>query len=291
MHPLKPLVVVALLLGGLAQAEEAALNADKRTINTTVQRDARGNHSAAAAVSLPVGSRAWVQAGAGRSRSRDAATGAVYKPGQVSLGAGVAGRQWQAGVSTSQRRDGDQLRQADWGASVDWKPTDGVVMGVDTTRRSARARGMVAGAAIEQRLKGRGAGVHGAVSVTPRLTVYGATMRNKYKSSTTQQSNAAQPGLLGVLTGSRVSVVNRDEAALDRSHQLGATYRLSERVALNGEVTQDRVFEGGRLQSVQLKAAIAAGNSGWTFRPGIGHSRGAQGGSVNAGSLVASFAW
>ena len=31
---------------------------------------------------------------------------------------------------------------------------------------------------------------------------------------------------LAALTGNRVSVVNRDEAALDRSHQLGATYRV-----------------------------------------------------------------
>ncbi|MDR7335271.1 hypothetical protein [Roseateles asaccharophilus] len=292
MHSVQPLVVAAaLLLGSHADAEEAAPNADKRAINTAVQRDARGNQSAAAAVGLPVGSQAWVQAGVGRSRSRDAASGATYKPSQVAAGGGVAGRSWQASLNASQRRDGGKLRQMDWGASADWKPVDGVVVGVDATRRSARARGTAAGAAVEQRLKGQGAGVHAAVAVTPRLSVYGATMRNKYKSSTTQQTTTTPPGLLGALTGNRVSVVNRDEAALDRSHQLGATWRISERVALNGEVTQDRVFEGGRLQSVQLKAAIAAGISGWTFTPGIGRSRDAQGASVNSGSLAASFAW
>ena len=291
MNLLKPLAIAAaLLVGGLAHGEDAAPNADKRAIHTAVQRDARGNQSAAASVSLPVGRQAWVQAGAGRSRSRDAATGAAYRPGQVSLGIGVAGRQWQAGINATQRRDGDKLRQADWGGAVDWKPTDGVVVGVDATRRSARARGAVAGSAVEQRLKGRGVGLHGAVAVTPRLTVYGATMRNKYQSSTTQTA-AAQPGLLGVLAGNRASVVNRDEAALDRSHQMGVTWRVSERVALNGEYTQDRVFEGGQLRSLQLKAAIAAGDSGWTFTPGIGRSRDARGGSVNHGSLAASFAW
>jgi hypothetical protein len=91
------------------------------------------------------------------------------------------------------------------------------------------------------------------------------------------------------LLPSRVSAVNRDEAALDRSHQLGATWRASDRVALNGEVMQDRLHDGGSLHSLQLKAAIDTG-TGWTVAPGIGHSRGPQG-STNYGLLGASYAW
>jgi len=204
-------------------------------------------------------------------------------------------------VNASQRRDGSALRQTDLAASVDFKPVDGVNVGLDATKRNARARGTVAASnggaptAVEQRLKGHGLGVHGAVAVTPRVTVYGATMRNKYSSTTTtQQTGGAQGGLLGnvpLLGGNRVSVVNRDEAALDRSHQLGATYRVSDHVALNGEVMQDKLHDGGKLRSVQLKAAIAAGDSGWTITPGVGHSRGPNGASVNYGSVGASYAW
>lgn len=284
-------LAAALLAPTFAPAQEAAPNADRRTFSMAVQRDARGNQSAAAAASLPVGRSGWVQAGVGRSRSRDAVDGTSYQPGQVSVGGGVGGKTWQASVNAGRRRDGGQLRQTDLAAALDWRPVDGVSVGVDAVTRSARARGTVAGAVVEQRLKGHGAGLHGAVAVTPRLSLYGATMHNRYRSSTTQQTTTAQPGLLGVLSGQRVSVVNRDEAALERSHQLGATYRVSERVALNGEVAQDRVFEGGQLRSLQLKAAITAGDSGWTLTPGIGRSRDAQGQGVNFGSLGASWAW
>jgi len=131
--------------------------------------------------------------------------------------------------------------------------------------------------------------VHAAVAVTQRLSVYGAALYNRYATTTTRASGNG--GLLaGVpLIGNHVSAVNRDEAALDRSRQLGVTYRVSERVALNGEVMQDRVHDGGSLRSVQMKAAIAAG-AGWNLTPGIGRSHGAQG-SSNYGLLGASYAW
>lgn len=304
---LKPTVLViavavlAATAQTLAHAEEAAPNADKRAVNLAVQRDARGNQSTAAAASLAVGNNAWVQAGVGQSRSRDVASGTTSRPRQVSVGGGVAGKQWQAGVNASQRRDGSALRQTDLAASVDFKPVDGVNVGLDATKRNARARGTVASSnggaptAVEQRLKGHGLGVHGAVAVTPRVTVYGATMRNKYSSTTTATQAGGQGGLLGnvpLLGANRgVSIVNRDEAALDRSHQVGATYRVNDHVALNGEFSQDRLHDGGSLRSVQLKAAIAAGNSGWTLTPGIGRSRGPNGEGVNYGSVGASFAW
>lgn len=288
------LIATALMLAGMAHAEEVAPNADKRAVNLAVQRDGQRNQSAAAAVSLPVGERAWVQLGAGQSRSHDLASGNSVKPRQVAVGGGVAGKAWQASVNVSRRRDGERLRQTDLATAVDWRPAEGVNVGVDAVKRSARARGTVAsggGAAtpVEQRLRGHGVGVHGAVAVTPRLSVYGAVMRNRYTTSTTQATNSG--GLLaGVpLLGNRVTAINRDEAALDRSHQLGATYRVSERVALNGEVMQDRLHDGGNLRSVQMKAAIAAG-AGWTVTPGVGRSRGPQGG-VNYGLLGASYAW
>jgi hypothetical protein len=288
------LLAAALLLAGLAQADEPAPNADRRALNAAVQRDAKGNQSAAASVSLPVGRSAWVQAGVGQSRSRDAASGNRYKPTQASIGGGMAGKGWQASLNASQRRDGGALRQNDVAAALDWKPTNNVNLGLDAAHRDARARGTLpaagGGAATpaEQRVKGHGVGVHGAVAVTQRLTVYGATMRNHYKTSTTQTA-PSNGGLLAPLLPNRVSAINRDEAALARSHQLGATYRVTDRVALNGEVLQDRLLDGGNLRSAQVKAAIDAG-AGWTLTPGIGRSRGPQGG-VKYGSLAASYAW
>lgn len=284
------LVIAGLLLAGGARAEEAAPNADKRALQMAVQRDARGNQNAAATLSLPVGRKAWLQAGAGQSRRRDDVAGTTLKPRQLAVGGGVAGRQWQAGLSVSQRRDGDRQRQTDWTASADWRLTDTVTLGVDAARRGARMRG-AAPAVVEQRLSGHGVGLHGAVAVTPRLSLYAATMRNRYRTSTTQATGGGQTGLLAPVLGTgRVSVVNRDEAALERSHQLGATYRIGARVALNGEVAQDGVYQGGTLRSLQIKAAIDAG-SGWTVTPGLGRSSGPQGERVSYALLGASYAW
>jgi len=287
------LLFTALLLAGLAHAEEPAPNADRRALNLAVQRDGQRNQRAAA-VSLPVGQSAWLQAGVGQSRSRDAGSDTAYGPKQASVGGGVAGKSWQAGVNASQRRDGERLRQNDVAATADWKPAEGANIGVDAVRRTALARGTAAAGGgtatpVEQRLKGHGVGVHGAVAVTSRLSVYGATMHNRYTTTTTQTTGAG--GLLaGVpLLGQRVTAVNRDEAALDRSHQLGATYRVSDGVALNGEFMQDRLHDGGSLRSVQMKAAIAAG-AGWTITPGIGRSHRPQGGG-NYGLLGANYAW
>lgn len=298
MNVLKPTVLAAAaLLAGIAHADEPAPNADKRALNLAVQRDGQRNQSAAAGVSLAVGDSAWVQAGVGQSRSRDAVSGTSYKPKQVSVGGGVAGKAWQASLNASQRRDGSALRQNDVAAALDWKPTDNVNLGLDATHRNARARGTVAasggGAAtpVEQRVKGSGVGVHAAVAVTQRLTVYGATQRNHYRTTTTQTSSNNGGLLAGVpLLQNRVSAINRDEAALDRSHQLGVTYRVSEHVALNGEVMQDKLHDGGDLRSVQMKAAINAG-AGWTLTPGIGRSRGPNGAGTNYGLLGASYAW
>jgi hypothetical protein len=182
---------------------------------------------------------------------------------------------------------GAALRQHDVAAALDWQAADTVRVGLDATHR--RARGVVAGAGapVEQALKGHGVGVHAAVAVTPALTLQAATMHHRYR-KTTSQASTSPAGLLAPLLPGRVSAVNREEAALDRSHQLGLTWR-AERVALTGELLHDRLHEGGRLRSAQLKAAIDVGG-GWTLTPGVGRSQGPQGG-VSYGALAASLAW
>ena len=294
MTTLRPFLCTAAILLALqvpARADgtaDVAPNADKRALNLVVQGDAQRNESAVASVSVPVGRRAWVQLGAGQSRSR-AADDTSYRPTQLSAGAGVASRGWQASLNISRRQDSDALRQTDWTSTVDWRPIDGANVGLDASHRSAQQRGVgQGGMPVEQRTSGNGIGAHGALALTDRFGVYGATMHNHYNVTTTAQ---AGNGLLqSVPLLSRISAVNRDEAALDRSHQLGASYRVNDRVALSGEVLQDRVHDGGTVRSVQMKAAVAAG-AGWTLTPGIGHSRGAQGESTNYGMLAANYAW
>ncbi|MFG6429992.1 hypothetical protein [Roseateles sp. LYH14W] len=272
-----------LALPVLAQADEPAPNPGKRAVAVAAQRDSLKNQQAAASLTLPVGQRAWVNVGAGTSRSQDATR--TYRPTQVSAGVGVAGSAWQATLDASRRRDGSALHQTDWAAAADVRPVDGVSVGVDATHRTARARN----ATTEQRLRGRGVGVHGAVAVGQHLTVHGAMMRNRYKvSETTTQTGSS--GALGLLLQPRPSVVNRDELALARSAQVGATWRFDNQVAVTGEVLRDRLQDGGSLRTAQLKAAVPVGG-GWTLAPAIGRSHGPQRTRATYGQLGASFAW
>ena len=276
-------IAILLALPLLAQADEPAPNAGKRAVSVAAQRDSQKNQQAAASLSLPVGDRAWVNVGAGTSRSQDATR--TYRPKQVSAGVGVAGSAWAATLDASRRRDGSAFQQTDWAAAADVRPVDGVSVGVDTTHRTARARN----ATTDQRLRGRGVGVHGAVAVGKHITVHGATMRNRYKvSEATTQAGAS--GALGLLLQPRASVVNRDELALARSAQVGATWRFDNHVAVTGEVLRDRLQDGGSLRTAQIKAAVPVG-AGWTLAPAIGRSHGPQGERATYGQLAARFAW
>lgn len=305
-HRLAP-VATATALVALASAPWCARAADAppvndglRYVSAGAQADNHGNQQVLSTLSLPIGQHAWVQAGGGKSRS-DAAAGG-RKPAIATAGAGVAGRQVQLAVNTTQRFDGSRYRQSDVGASLDWKQ-DGNDIGLDVTHRRARAAGTAAvsnglgGATLvpaQARVTGTGVGVHGALQVSERVSLYGAVAHNHYKTST-QQGDPAAGGLLGAnpilaraLLGA-TSVVNRDEVALDHSAQVGATYRF-DKVAVSGEYTTGAVDGGGSLRSVDLKAAIDVA-PGWRLSPGVGRGTSDQGGHATVASVAATYGW
>jgi hypothetical protein len=249
-----------------------------------------------------VGRQAWVQAGGGASRSDQAAGG--HRPAILTGGAGVAGKALQLTVNTSQRFDGSRYRQSDWGSSLDWRHGDGSV-GLDVTHRRSRATGTVAmpdgqgGTTVvpaQARVSGTGLGVHGTLPVSEHLSLYGAVARNHYKSSTRATNPTGPGGLLGanpLLTQALLgtsSIVNRDEAALDRSAQAGVTYRWS-KVAVSGEYTTGQVHDNaGAMHSAELKAAIDVA-PGWRVTPGVGRGTSDQGGHASFASLSATYGW
>ncbi|HYP34306.1 MAG TPA: hypothetical protein VES00_20735 [Burkholderiaceae bacterium] len=295
------ITLLALAAGPLsARADAPAPNDGMRYVSAGAQADGHGNQQVLSTLSLPVGRRAWVQAGAGASRSDPAAGG--RRPAILTGGAGIAGKSLQLAVSTSQRFDGSRYRQSDWGSSLDWRQ-DGNDVGLDVTHRRSRASGTVAMAGgqggatavpAQARVAGTGVGMHGALQVSEHVSVYGAVARNHYRSST--QATASTGGLLGAnpllaqaLLGAS-SVVNRDEAALDRSAQVGATYRWS-KVALSGEYTTGQVHDdAGALHSAELKAAIDVA-PGWRVTPGVGRGTSDQGGHATFASLSATYGW
>jgi hypothetical protein len=292
--PLATIVLLALAAVPLAHADTAPPNAGMGFVSVGGQADSQHNQQALATLSLPVGQHAWAQAGAGKSRDSQQAGG--RKPGIVTGAVGVAGSSAQLTLNAAHRGDGGRYRQTDLGSSLDWKD-GGNVVGVDLTHRNSRATGTVASGSgtspAQVRVAGTGLGLHGTLQASERVSVYGAVARNHYKSSTTTtQSTPTTPGgLLGlapVLGGT--SIVNRDEAALNRSALVGATYRF-DKVAVSGELATGHVLDdGGSLRSVELKAAIDVA-PGWRVAPGIGRGSSPQAGHATFASLSATYGW
>lgn len=292
--PLAAIALMALAAASRpAHADTPPPNGGMRFVNVGVQADSLHDQQALATLSLPVGRHAWVQAGAGRSRDRREA--GDLRPGLVTGAVGVATSSAQITLNAAHRADGRKYRQTDVGSSLDWKH-DGNVVGVDVTHRDSRATGVVPSgsgtAPAQTHVAGTGLGVHGTLQASERVSVYGAVARNHYRSTTTTQATPTLPaglqGLNPVLGGA--SIVNRDEAALDRDALVGATYRF-DKVAVSGEYAIGRMLDnGGTLRSVELKAAIDVA-PGWRVAPGIGRGSNAQAGHATFASLSATYGW
>jgi hypothetical protein len=283
---------------GAAHAEAPAPNAGMGYVSVGAQADNQHGRLALSTLSVPVGQHAWVQAGGGTSRTADLAGG--RRVGIVTGGAGVAVESVQLTLNTSRHARGSSYRQTDWGSSLDWRH-DGGHVGLDVTHRRTNATGTATASdgttvPLQARLSGTGLGLHGGLDVSEHVSVYGSIARSHYKSTTRQGEPAAPGGLFGsnpllgrTLTGGS-SVVDRDEAALDRSAQVGATYRWS-KAALSGEYTAGQLHDNqGTLRSVELKSVIDVA-PGWRVAPGLGRGTGANGGQATFASLTVVHGW
>ena len=289
-----PLALLALAIASTATRAETPPNDGMRYATVGAQADSQHDQQALAALSLTVGQHAWVQAGVGKSRDGVAAGG--RKPGIASVGVGVASQSVQWTANATHRADGDKYRQTDLASSLDWKH-DGNVVGLDVTHRSARATGNVANGSTttpaQERVAGTGFGVHGTLQASERVSVYGAVARNHYRgtTTTTQTTPGTPGGLLGLGSAlGSTSVVNRDEAALNRSALVGASYRF-DKVAVSAEYATGQVLDnGGTLRSVELKAAVDVA-PGWRVAPGIGRADNGQAGHATFASLAVAHGW
>jgi hypothetical protein len=297
--------LLALLAPALAHAD------DTRRAGASVQRDARDNQLWVGTLQWPLPRQAWLRVGAGQSRNEQPAL--AHRAGLGSLAVGYGGDTWATALQTTHRRDGTHYRQTDTSATLEWRHAIGNI-GADATYRDAALEGTVAtptqgGSAdvpVTQRIKGSGIGLHGALRLNPSFEVFAAAMRYDYKTTTRQNgavSGAGGNDPLAIVSGllgnaallastlqTRASAVSRDEAALSRSAQLGATYRWAN-VALTGEYLADRVLDTpGTVRTVQVKAAFDLSPS-WSVTPLLGRTRSDVHGSVGFGGLAAVYGW
>jgi hypothetical protein len=296
---------LALLVTTAARAD------DTRRVGLSAQRDARDNQLVVGTLQWPLLQQAWLRIGAGESRNEQPAL--AHRAGLASLALGYGSDAWAAAVQATQRRDGSRYRQTGTSATLEWRHALGSV-GVDVAHRNAALEGTVttptqggsADVPVAQRVKGTGYGLHGTLRPSASIEVFAAAMRYDYN-TTTRQNGAVSgaggndplaivsgllgnPALLASALQTRASAVSRDEAALSRSAQLGATYRWTS-VALTGEYLADRVLDTpGTMRTLQLRAAWDLTPS-WTVTPLLGRTRSDGHGSVGFGGVAVAYGW
>lgn len=306
--------VTLLALGALAgaaapaaRADDVAPNAGMRSISAAAQGDALSNRTRQATLTLPLAERAWFSVGGGQNRSEQDAI--ARRPKVFSGALGYIGTGWRAALGATHRADGPAYRQTDWVGSVDWQG-DRFDVGLDGMVRDGRQQATVSApdgqggttrVPVTQTVKGGGLGLRAGVNLGDDTRLYAGYARYHYQVATQQNgASSGSSGPIGGLLGNRTllaralsapaSAVNRDEAALSSSVQLGATYRF-DRVALTAEYTGDQVQDApGTAHSTLLKAAIALGPH-WTVAPAVGRTRSEAYGGVNFAALSASYAW
>lgn len=310
LHPRIGLALAACLAASAAQAADP--NTDMRYLSVSAQRDAKHNRSLLGTLSLPVGQRQWLQFIGGQTRvAQDAVP---HRASVLGAGTGYVGDAWLASVSATHRRDGERYRQTDWVATVEWRD-ESFNIGLDGSYRDARQQGTVATPAppsdtalvpVEQRVKGAGLGLHGGLMLGAKTRLYVGAMHYDLRSQTRQNGSVSgaggndpvgivsgllnSPSLLARALSTRASWVARDEVALSRSVQAGASYRF-DHVALSAEYLGDKVLDApGTMHTVQLKAALDL-TPGWTLAPAVGRTRSDEHGGVNFGKVSMAHAW
>lgn len=310
LHPRIGLALAACLAAWAAQAADP--NADMRYLSVGAQRDARNNQSLLGTLSLPVGQRQWLQFTGGQSRV--AQDSVPHRASVFGAGTGYVGDGWWASVGATHRRDAERHRQTDLVATVEWRD-ESFNIGLDGSYRDARQQGTVATPTapsdtamvpVEQRVKGAGLGLHGGLMVGAKTRLYVGAMHYNLRSQTRQNGSVSGAGgndpvgiagalldnssLLARALSTRASLVGRDEVALSRSVQAGASYRF-DRAALSAEYLGDKVLDApGTAHTVQLKAALDLA-PGWTLAPAVGRTRSDDYGGVNFGALSVTHAW
>lgn len=295
--------------------ESDAPNANMRYAALSVQRDDQHSQQALGTLSLTLGEHAWVQAGGGQSRIEQATS--VRNPNIVMGGIGAASNAWQIAVNYTDRHADSAYRQHDWTASTDWHNAAlGIGIGIDGANRHAHfdstvpvatSQGGVAYLPVSHNINGNGLGAHLRFNISERVSLFAAGMKYHY-TDTTQQSGtvtvvgssgsnlstlignalANKPLLSQTLTQS--SIVTRDEAVLDRSIDIGATYRF-DKIGVTAEYLNDKVIdEPGTVDTVQVKAAINVAPH-WLVTPGIGQSRSDQYGGVKFAMVTVGYGW
>lgn len=256
-----------------------AAEAHDSSATLSAQGDENDNRQWLGRIVLPLGEQAWVQGSFGETDLAATETGDLEVVGAAF---GFAAGATDAAIEYVQRKSDVQFEQQDWAATVTWHGSRGA-LGADAFLRSASDP--------QQSADGHGFGVHADFLVTPQARLFAGAMHYEYEFSVAPLA-PVNPGPLGSLLGTNVvpSATWRDQAFIDRSYRVGASYRLR-RAALSAQCFRDRIANADRIvNTVQLQAEFLVTGQ-LAVSPLVGRSSGGGLGQAGYAGLSVSFNW
>lgn len=272
------------------KTEDGSPNSGMHSVSVDMAGDNAHNRQSLANLSLTVGDYWWAHLGIGKNKS--ASTSANINDINATVvnpGIGVASQHWKFTLDYANRKDGDNFKQSDWTTSIGWH-NEHFGAGIDGMKRSTESQTTVTGQAgyitrmVNESFDGNGVGLHVDVYVTERFDLFAGAMSYHYGDVSTNRP------VLSQLLYLSSSGITREQALLDSTYHLGATYQFDP-VAFTARYINDRALDATNVtRTTQLNAAIFIGKH-WTLTPLLGSSDSDQTGRVTFGGLSLSYDW
>lgn len=241
---------------------------------------------------LPLGRRGWMHLGLGSST---ATLGSLQVDTTLaSVNVGFDAERFGVEGGYAYRKDSDSFEQHDLRAGLRLLMARGQI-GLDLFHRTAedetvtsieRRRLDPLAIRIVEAVAGSGIGLNGAVDMTPRLRLFASGMTYDYDSDIEGPAFLARFPRLAL----RLSSVTREEAYLDNTMRIGATYRF-DACSLTARYIRDEELDSAEItDTIEIAADISLGAQ-WALAPWIGQSSNQLDGDIAFGGVHISVIW
>jgi hypothetical protein len=284
-------LIATALVSAAGHCTEAAADdasARSRYVTLNVDGDEVQNRQSSIELGMPIGQYGTLHGSYGQNEADYA--GEDLTTDVASIGLGASGEHVEFAIDYLHRADDAAFVQNDVIASLGWRGTLGGV-GVDVFSRNADDETV---ASIQRRRRdpriirlvesvdGVGYGAHGDFDVTPELNLFASAMTYDYDRDTNHPFLSARLFTVG-------SGLTRDQAFLDNTLGLGASYRFS-LVSLTGQYFRDEALATSEItDTLELTAIILLGEH-WSIAPRVGVSKDERD-SVVFGGVGMGFNW
>jgi hypothetical protein len=243
-------------------------------------------------LNLPLGRKGWVHLGLGSSTASIAQE--RIDSTFATIGIGLDTQRWELDAGHTYRKDSDSFEQHDLRGGARLRMPR-VSLGVDLFYRTAEDETVTS---VERRrldplqirtvesIEGKGIGLNGSVDATARLRLFAAAMKYDYDIDVDAPAFLARLPRLSL----RISGVTREEAYLDNTMHVGASYDF-DRCSLTVRYTRDEVIDASQIiDTFDLTADIPVAER-WALAPWIGRSSDDVLGDVAFAGLHVSVVW